>query len=241
MPGSSHRRTFLGRLAAGTAAFGAALAGGASPLEAMPPRPMSPRPMSPSEEFKPARHPQDDWMDEIPGKHRLFLDAVTPRGAAEAITFASNYALANKNGYGLAAPELAILICYRHFATPFAFGDDAWAKYGAAWSGVLGFTDPATGAAPVRNVWNARGLTGMQPNRGVTVADAAARGIRFCVCDLAARAFAGMAAQATGGKTDAIYEELKRGTVAGAAQFVAAGIVAVGRAQERGYSFSYVG
>lgn len=231
MPGSTQRRTFLGRLAAGAAAFGAAVAGSALPLQATSPR----------DEFKPARHPQDDWMDEIPGKHRLFLDAVTARGAAEAITFASNYTLANKNGYGLAAPELAIVICYRHLATPFAFGDDAWAKYGAAWSGVLGFKDPVTGAAPVRNVWNARGLPGMQPNRGVTVADAAARGMRFCVCDMATHAFAGMAAQATGGKADDIYEELKRGTVAGTAQFVPAGIVAVGRAQERGYAFSYVG
>lgn len=231
MHGSSHRRSFLGRLAAGAAAFGAAMTTGASPLAAM----------SPSEEFRPARHPQDDWMDAIPGKHRLFLDAVTQQGAAEAITFASNYALANKNGYGLAAPDLAILICYRHFATPFAYSDDAWAKYGAAWSAVVGFKDPVTGAAPVRNVWNARGLPGMQPNRGVTVADAAARGIRFCVCDLATHVFADMAAKATGGKADEIYEELKRGTVAGNAQFVSAGIVAVGRAQERGYSFSYVG
>lgn len=228
---SSHRRSFLGRLAAGAAAFGAAVAAGASPLAAMPP----------SEEFKPARHPQDDWMDAIPGKHRLFLDAVTANGAAEAITFASNYALANKNGYGLAASDLATLICYRHFATPFAFSDEAWAKYGAAWSAVAGYKDPATGAAPVRNYWNARGLPGMQPNRGVTVADAAARGIRFCVCDLATHAFAGMAAQATGGKADDIYQELKRGTVAGQAQFVPAGIVAVGRAQERGYALSYVG
>ena len=231
MTGSSHRRTFLGRLAAGAAAFSAALAAGSSPLHALSPR----------EEFKPARHPQDDWLDAIPGKHRLFLDAVTANGAAEAITFASNYALANKTGYGLAAPELAILICYRHFATPFAFSDEAWAKYGAAWSAVIGYKDPATGAAPVRNYWNARGLPGMQPNRGVTVADAAARGIAFCVCDLATSVFAGMAAQATGGKADDIYLELKRGTVAGQAHFVAAGIVAVGRAQERGYSFAYVG
>lgn len=231
MPGSSQRRTFLGRLAAGAAAFGAAVATGASPLQAMSPR----------EEFKPARHPQDDWLDEIPGKHRFFLDAVTANGAAEAITFASNYALANKTGYGLAASELAILICYRHFATPFAFSDDAWAKYGAAWSAVVGYKDPATGVAPVRNMWNARGLPGMQPNRGVTVTDAAARGVRFCVCDLATHVFAGMAAQAVSGNADAIYHELKRGTVAGHAQFVSAGIVAVGRAQERGYSFSYVG
>ena len=231
MHGSSRRRTFLGRLAAGAAAFGAAVATGASPLNAMPP----------SGDFKPARHPQDDWLDEIPGKHRLFLDALTANGAAEAITFATNYALANKNGYGLEAPDLAILICYRHFATPFAFNDSAWAKYGAAWSAVLGYKDPATGAAPVRNIWNARGLPGMQPNRGVTVADAAARGMRFCVCDLATHVFAGMAAQSVGGNADAIYQELRNGAVVANTQYVPARIVAVGRAQERGYSFSYVG
>lgn len=231
MHGSSHRRSFLGRLAAGAAAFSAALAAGASPLGAMPP----------SEEFKPARHPQDDWMDAIPGKHRLFFDAVTANGAAEAITFASNYALANKNAYGLAAPDLAILICYRHFATPFAYNDNAWAKYGAAWSAVFGYKDPGTGAAPVRNYWNARGLPGAQPNRGVTVADAAARGIRFCVCDLATHFFAGLAAQAVGGSADTIYQELRNGAVVANTQYVPAGIVAVGRAQERGYSLSYVG
>ena len=69
----------------------------------------------------------------------------------------------------------------------------------------------------------------------------AARGMRFCVCDLATHVFAGMAAQSVGGNADAIYQELRNGAVVANTQYVPAGIVAVGRAQERGYSFSYVG
>jgi hypothetical protein len=227
---SSRRRSFIGRLAAGAAAFGAALAAGSVPAAALEPR----------SDFKPARHPQDDWFDEIPGKHRFFLDAVSPQGAADAIAFATNYAVANKSGYGLDAADLAVLIGYRHFATPFAFNDAVWAKYGAFWSGVINFKDPVTGAAPVRNVWNTRGLPGMQPNRGVTVSDAAARGNHFAVCDLATHVFADMTAKNVGGKAADIYAELRASALANT-HFVPAGIVAVGRAQERGYAFSYIG
>ena len=227
----SQRRSFLARLAAGTAAFGALLSIGTSPLAAAEPR---------REGFEPARHPQDDWLEQIPGKHRLFLDAVSPSGAADAITFASNYATANKSGYGLEPNDLAIVLCYRHFATVFAFNDAAWAKYGEAWGKALGFNDPATNAPPVRNVWNATGLPGRQPNRGVTIDMAVKRGFHFAICDMATRAFAGMAATPGGAGTDEIYAELKRSTL-GNAHFAAAGIVAVNRAQERGYSFAYVG
>lgn len=229
-PELSRRRSFLGRLAAGAATLAAALATNgvsASAQEA-------------SSDFKPARHPQDDWLDAIPGKHRLFLDAITAQGAAEAIAFASNYALANKTGYGLEASDLATVICYRHFATPFAYGDAVWAKYGVFWSGIINFKDPATGTAPTRNVWNTRGLPGMQPNRGVTVADAAARGDHFAVCDLATHVFADMTAKNVGGTADAVYAELRASALPNT-HFVPAGIVAVGRAQERGYAFSYVG
>ncbi|HEY3287219.1 MAG TPA: hypothetical protein VGJ96_08880 [Gemmatimonadaceae bacterium] len=226
----SHRRTFVARLAAGLAAAGTAIVAGSAPAFAEP----SPK------DFRAARHPQDDWMDGLPGKHRLFLDAISPQGAAEAISFASNFALANKNGYGLEAADLAILIGYRHFATPFAFNDSVWAKYGTFWGGVINFKDPATGAAPQRNAWNTKGLPGMQPNRGVTVEEAAARGYQFAVCDLATRVFSDFTAKGVGGKADEIYAELRASALPNT-HFVPAGIVAVGRAQERGYAFSYVG
>lgn len=222
----SLRRSFLARLAAGAAA----LTAGTSPLRAMSVR----------EEFKAVRHPQDDWLDAIPGKHRMFFDAISPNGAAEALTFAHNFSAANKSGYALEDADLAIVICYRHWATPFAFNDAAWAKYGEAWSKAIGFNDPVTNAPPVRNVWNTTGLPGRQPNRGFTVATAVSHGYHFAVCDMATKVFAGLAAKPGGPSGDDIYAELKQSTL-GNAHFTAAGIVAVGRAQERGYSLSYIG
>ncbi len=230
MLGSSHRRTFVGRLAAGAAALGAALAAESAPLRAM----------TPSNEDKPIRHPQDDWLDAIPGSHRLFFDAVSAAGAGGALGYSNNFALANKSGYGLEATALARVICYRHFATLFAFTDAAWAKYGTVWGALLDFKDPDTKAAPVRNVWNATGLPGMQPNLGVTIASAVASGVHFAVCDMATHFFAGATASKTGAKADDIYAELKASAI-GNAHFVPAGIVAVNRAQERGYTFAYVG
>ena len=226
----SRRRSFLGRLAAGSAAIGAALATGASPLAAM----------THAEPAKPMRHPQDDWFDAIPGSHRLFFDAVSPNGAGGALAFATNFAIANKSGYSLESKELARVICYRHFATPFAFTDAMWAKYGAIWGGLLDLKDPGTNAAPKRNFWNATDLPGMQPNFGNTVAAVVKDGVHFAVCDMATHFIAGATAEKAGAKADDVYAELKASTI-GNAHFVAAGIVAVNRAQERGYTFAYVG
>ena len=230
VPELSVRRSFLGRLAAGAAVFGTAIATGSSPLQAMAER----------EVYKPIRHPMDDWFDAIPGKHRIFFDAVSATGAGGALGFANNFAVANKSGYGLDANQLARVICYRHFATCFAFTDAMWQKYGPIWGGLMGFNDPKSNAAPVRNVWNATDLPGMQPNLGNPISMLVADGVHFAVCDMATHFIAGASAEKAGSTADAIYAELKANVI-GNSHFVPAGIVAVNRAQERGYTFSYVG
>lgn len=190
--------------------------------------------------FQPARHPQDDWFDQLPGKHRFFFDATSPTGAGDAITFASNYYAANKSGYGLEPNELAVVICLRHWATPFAFSDAIWAKYGAALSERIKFTDPKSQQPPTVNVYQAAGYGMQLPNRGTTLDAMIKRGTHFAICDMATRAFAGIAAGKTGGKVDDVYAEMKASAV-GNSHFMAAGIVAVNRAQERGYSIQYIG
>ncbi|MDZ7630185.1 MAG: hypothetical protein U5K74_02205 [Gemmatimonadaceae bacterium] len=82
----------MARLAAGLAAFT-----GASSLT--PDSAAGQR--APVLPWQPARHSQDDWFDQIPGKHRFFFDATSAPGAGEAITFASNFYVASKMGYGL--------------------------------------------------------------------------------------------------------------------------------------------
>ncbi len=107
-------------------------------------------------------------------------------GADDAPLFAGNFFNANKNSYGLDNADLAVVICLRHHATPFAFNDAIWAKYGAAFSDRINFVDPKTKAAPVVNV------------HAAAYVDAVKRGIHFAVCDVATHFFAGAAATQDG-------------------------------------------
>ena len=75
--------------------------------------------------------------------------------------------------------------------------------------------------------------------RGVTLDTNIKQGVKLAVCQLATRAMASAIAQKTGGKTDDVFKELSENLVPNA-RLVSAGIVAVSRAQERGYTFSYV-
>jgi intracellular sulfur oxidation DsrE/DsrF family protein len=207
------RRSFLARFGAAAAVLGLGSA------KASAGRP---------DEWQPARDAKDDWFDQIPGKHRLFFDALTAQGATAAMGFADNYFTGSKSGYGLEPRDLAVVICLRHMSTPFAFTDAFWAKYGAPMGESIKFTDPKTSQPPAVNVYKAR-LEAL-----VTL------GVHFAVCDMASHRFAGAIARKVDGNADAIYKEMT-GNVIGNARFVAAGIIAVNRAQERGYSVSNAG
>jgi hypothetical protein len=198
--------------------------------------------------FRAARHAQDDWLDAIPGDHRMIIDAVTPHGAGEAILFAANLYEANQSGYGLKDKDLAIVICMRHFATPFAYSDAFWAKRGPMAAGMLkslapgvDVIDPGTKQPPVRNVYEATDFDPMAlPNFGNTLDSVLKRGTELAVCDAATHFLAGQIAKATGADADAVHKELVDSAVPGS-HFVAAGVVAINRAQERGYTLIYAG
>ena len=224
------RRSFVARLGAGMAAFGGAFAATPAPLRAAP----SQGPWTPE------RHPQDDWLDQVPGKHRFFYDTSTPDGAGGAITFATNYYLANRSGYDLADRDLAVVVCLRHWSTPFAWTDAVWAKYGAPIAERIRFTDPRTQQPPAINVYRSSAYGMQLPNRGTTLDDLARRGVQFAVCDMATRAYSGIIATRVGAKADDVYAELRANSIPNC-HYVPAGIVAVNRAQERGYSIVQMG
>jgi hypothetical protein len=224
----SARRSFLARIGAAAAAFGlgSAKAFAGQPLDVQD---APAKPSSPEQRWQPSREAKDDWYDAIPGQHRLFFDAVSPEGASGAIQFANNFFTGNKNGYGLEPSEVAVVICLRHRATQFAFTDAIWAKHGAALSESEKFTDPKTSQVPIVNVYR----TGLDAH--------AKRGVHFAVCDLSTHRLASfIARKMENGNAEAMYKELTSNAVPNA-HFVAAGILAVNRAQERGYSVAYVG
>jgi intracellular sulfur oxidation DsrE/DsrF family protein len=228
------RRSFLSRLGAGAAAFGAAL-GAAPALQAQGVQPASGG-------FSPARHPEDDWFDQTgSAKHRLFYDTTSAEACGYSLFWSRNFFAANATGYKLTDQDLAVVICLRHESTSFAFTDAIWAKYGPMLSERAGhFVDPKTKGAPALNVYMATGYGDQLKNNNVTLDAMAKRGVRFAVCSLATRAAASLIAQKTGGSVDAVFKELTENLVSGG-HMVPAGIVAVNRAQERGYTFTYVG
>jgi hypothetical protein len=186
--------------------------------------------------FQPARHPQDAWLDAVPGRHRTYIDAATVAGAGQALLYANNLFEANKSGYALAEKDIAIVIGLRHFATAFAFNDAIWAKYGGLMGTMLEFTNPQTKQAPTTNVYySSTGFGEALQNFGNTIESVTKRGALFAVCDVATHFFAGAAAMATGANAEAVYNELKANLIPGS-HMAAAGVVAVNRAQEHGYT-----
>jgi intracellular sulfur oxidation DsrE/DsrF family protein len=226
------RRSFFNRLGAAAAAFGTALAARDAAAQSAPPPP------SPAGRAAAPRHTVDDWLDQSTGTHRLFFDTTTVEGFGHAVFWANNFLNASRNGYSLADSDSSIVIGVRHHSAAFALNDAMWAKYGAALSTRAEFLDPKSKAAPTRNVFLASDYGSALTNTGTTIDAVTRRGVRLAVCTLATRANASAIAQRTGGKTDDIMKELLDNLVANAVM-VPAGIVALSRAQERGYTFTY--
>ena len=96
-----------------------------------------------------APDPKDAWLDQGGQKHRIIFDTISAKGTGEALNFADNFYKANLSGYGIAGPELSVVIILRHFSASFGFNDAAWAKFGVSlsdWGGLagVGITSPAT-------------------------------------------------------------------------------------------------
>jgi hypothetical protein len=147
----------------------------------------------------------------------------------------------NQNAYGFQDGDLAVVLVARHLSTLFAFNDTIWAKYGGTITQRTNFNDPKTKQPPTINLFNSTGHGGALPNRGTTLDSLLKRGLHLAVCQMSTRGNAGGIAAASGGTAEAIYNELVANLVSRNAHMVPAGIVAVNRAQERGYSLATVG
>lgn len=173
--------------------------------------------------FTPVRHKEDEWFDSLPGKHRVFVDTATAEGASEGLRFARNIFTGNKEGYGLADADLAMIVCLRHGAAVYGFDDAMWAKYGHLWSATSKLKSSKAKDHPTTNELKEilDELTG--------------KGVMFAVCNLSAKGRSRAAVEAKMGEFDAIYKELTSHMIP-RSRLVPAGVVAATRAQEYGYS-----
>ncbi len=221
------RRSFLSRLGLGAAAF------------AVTARVSHAATSAPATPWQPARHAEDDWLDQPNAKHRLFIDTTEPGTFGQALAWCRNFIEASNSGYGLTDADSALVVCARHDSTPFAFTDAMWAKYGTSFAERPGFLDPKTKQPPTTNVYLASGYGEQLRNGGVLLDAMLKRGVHLAVCGMATRRLAGVIAKKNGTTPDAVFKELSANLVPNA-HIVAAGIVAVNRAQERGYTTASV-
>jgi hypothetical protein len=221
MESGSARRWLLARFAVGAGVVGASLI-------------RSPEAIAANKPWRPARHAQDDWLDEIPGAHRIVFDTTTPDEMGAALRYARNYYLASDEAYSLKDNNLAVVIVARHTSTPFGYNDAIWVKYGKQLSERMDFIDPITKEPPTVNLYAV--AAGASAQAGPMV-DLIKKGVHLVVCEMATREIAGMIGRATGADADSVVKEMSANLI-GAARMVPAGIVTVNRAQERGYSLA---
>jgi hypothetical protein len=216
------RRSFFSRFGMAAAVVG--LPDAQAPARQAP----APQPPAPPRNWQAARHDQDDWFDDVPGKHRVVFDTWTAERFPDALRFSGNYFRANKDVYKLADRDLAVVVVVRHQTAPFAFNDAMWAKYGKAFSKRMGWVDPKTQEPPATNVYLSQ------------LSDFLKQGMQLAICNLTTRSYTQIIADQTNRSADEVYKELTANTI-GNGHFVPAGVVAATRAQERGYAIISIG
>jgi intracellular sulfur oxidation DsrE/DsrF family protein len=212
------RRDFLGKLAAGSAALTAACAQGTAPSAAAAPG-----------------DALDTWFGGMKGTYKVIYDCAGASGAADGTFFAHNILKYSAAKLGTKTEDNSVVVCYRHFATPFGYTDAIWAKYPQI-AQMLKVDDPKTKKPATRN-WLLHDL--IEDEEGANIPGVTARGVQFAVCGAATEFIAKLLAGKTG-DAKAIETELGNALIPNA-KMVAAGVVAVQRAQKAGFAYTYAG
>jgi intracellular sulfur oxidation DsrE/DsrF family protein len=173
-----------------------------------------------------AMHPADAWLDELAGLHKNIFDCTSTENGPTGWTFARNFLTANTGPiYQYSDSDINAIVCVRHQATVFGFNDAIWAKY------KLGESQKVMeGGMPA------------QKNAHVAVAtDLAKRGVIVAVCGLATGRIARTVAASTGMSAADVEADLRANLITPTARVVAAGVIVTNRAQEKGFTYTYVG
>jgi hypothetical protein len=225
-PSPTPRRSFLQRLAAGTAAL---VAGGFTTAHAVPAaaRPAA-RPVAAH------RRADDAWLDRITGEHRQVFDLVeTNKGFGAA--YAINYRDSFTEAHGLSGEDVTAVLIFRHFAMPLVVNDAVWAKYPIG--AFLSVNDPETNAPATRNIFHDNIM--MRP--GLTYAQLAAQpGVVVVACNLALTVLSSLIGQQAGIAAEEAKADWEAGLFPGVS-LAPSGVYAVNRAQEHGCTYCYGG
>ena len=221
---TTHRRGFLGRLAAGAAALG--FGGVVSPLRAAQPRSQE---VSANPEF-------EAWLNKITGKHKMLYDMPEPNSGF-GFAWARIFLNTTNETYGTTDAENTVVVVLRHNAIPFGMKSDMWPKYklGEAFK----INDAATNAAAARNPF-AYVKPGDLPFPGMAVDELVAKGVLFGICNMALTFYSAQMAKKTAMQAETIKKDWAANLLPGV-QVVPSGVIAINRAQEKGCAYCFAG
>jgi len=224
---STHRRGFLGRLAAGAAALG--LGGLLSPAEAAASPSRSSRAGSTNPEF-------ETWLNKITGKHKMIFDIPEPNdgfGFAWARVFLNT----TNETYSTSDADNTVVIVLRHAGIPFAMESAMWAKYKLGQT--FKITDPATKGPAIRHPL-IHLKPGDVPIPGMGVDELLAKGVLIGVCNIALTFYSMNMAKETGTPAETIKKDWVASLLPGVV-VVPSGVIAVNRSQEKGCAYCFAG
>ena len=205
------RRSFLARLAAAGTAFASVLAFPST---------------SAAQRGRADTHPADAWLDELKGQHKNIYDCTSIENGPNGWSFARNFLTANTGPiYQYKDADINTIVCVRHVATVYGYNDAMWEKY------KLGESQKVMegGVALTKNP---------QTNTASTLA---ARGVIVAICGMATGRIARAVASGAGASAADVEADLRANLVTPTARVVAAGVIVTNRAQEKGFTYTYVG
>lgn len=178
----------------------------------------------------------DAWLAALQGKHRQIFDAPT-LGDGKALLQAKNFLDAYRDAYGAKDGEVSVAVGVHGGAFPLVFRDEVWQRFG--FGERFSVSDPATRRPAVRNLF-ARARPGDPLPEAATVEALQQRGVVFLLCNNTLGRTTAALAGAGFGAAPAVRQELLAGLLPGV-QVVPAMVVALSRAQEKGFSYVYAG
>lgn len=217
---STHRRGFLGSVAAAATALG---------LGELVPRALVAQPKAAPGAADPA---YEAWLGKIVGRHKMVFDAPEANDGMPVVW--PRVWLDTTNGnYGTTDAQNSAVVILRHAAIGYTLQDAMWAKYK-----IGEFFKINDGAAPAtRNMW-IKPLPLPLPGTGLEAL--LAKGVLVGACNVALTVYSGLIAQGMGMDGATVKADWVANLLPGI-QVVPSGVLAVSGTQEKGCQYCFAG
>jgi intracellular sulfur oxidation DsrE/DsrF family protein len=221
---TTHRRGFLGSVAASAAALG---------LGSLVPDALVAEPRAHGTHLK---DPQlDAWLAKIKGAHKQVYD-MPEFNEGSGFAWARVFYMTNAET-GVPENNVTVVMILRHAGLAFAMNDAMWAKYKLG--EVFKISDPATSAPSVRNFFYKQ-PAGTFPIPGMAIDELMASGTLFGACNMAIKFYGGIVAKQMNVPAEDVIKDWTANLLPGV-QVVPSGVWAVNRVQERGCTYCFAG